>query len=577
MSRRRTNYAAQAHRIAVQSQRLDAQAQRARERAVRQAERDRLARLREDARDHVAACTAQAEDQTSDLAECMHDLEAVLSSALSVNNYLDLDGLKVRVPSMPFTPGPIAVPLPTPDASAFTPTPLSGLKKMFPGAKEKYATACEAGRVAFEQARAAHADGERQRLQALDNARQEHDRAVAEAEHQAHERNSQLDKLKLDLQAGSPAAAVQYFSMVLDNSLYPDGFPSEYRVAYQPESKQLVVEQQLPTLAIVPEFKSFRYIKARDAIEASPRPIVQRRTTYANLVGQIALRTIHEVMKSDHFGLADTVVLNAYVRTIDPSTGHEVKPYLVTLRVTRDTFTGYDLANVAPLPCLKRLNAGVSTSPAELAPVRPVLEFNMVDPRFIEESDVLADLDQRTNLMELTPSEFENLITNLFEKMGLETRLTQASRDGGVDCVAWDNRPIFGGKVVIQAKRYKHTVGVSAVRDLFGTVQNEGASKGILVTTSGYGKASHDFASGKPLELLDGSNLLALLLDHAGLEAKIEVPETWVDPASDGPVASAPLLSPDGQFRWDGSAWQPLPETAVSPPNLEVDRPNAPE
>src|SRR5579872_3536078 len=97
--------------------------------------------------------------------------------------------------------------------------------------------------------------------------------------------------------------------------------------------------------------------------------------------------------------------------------------------------------------------------------------------------------------MELTPAEFESLITNLFGKMGLETRLTQASRDGGVDCVAYDSRPIFGGKVVIQAKRYKHTVGVSAVRDLFGTLQNEGASKGILVTTSGYGKAAFDFAS----------------------------------------------------------------------------------
>ena len=47
--------------------------------------------------------------------------------------------------------------------------------------------------------------------------------------------------------------------------------------------------------------------------------------------------------------------------------------------------------------------------------------------------------------------------------MGLETPSTQASRDGGVDCVAYDPRPIFGGKVVIQAKRYKHTVGVSAV------------------------------------------------------------------------------------------------------------------
>ncbi len=142
----------------------------------------------------------------------------------------------------------------------------------------------------------------------------------------------------------------------------------------------------------------------------------------------------------------------------------------------------------------------------------------------------MSALDQRPNLMELTPGEFENLITNLFEKMGLEARLTQASRDGGVDCVAYDPRPIFGGKVIIQAKRYKNTVGVSAVRDLFGTVHNEGASKGILVTTSGYGKAAFAFAEGKPLELLSGSNLLYLLAEHAGMEAKIEVPEDWVDP-----------------------------------------------
>ena len=75
--------------------------------------------------------------------------------------------------------------------------------------------------------------------------------------------------------------------------------------------------------------------------------------------------------------------------------------------------------------------------PAELTPVRPVLEFNMVDPRFVEEMDILSSLDQRPNLMELTPLEFESLITNLFLKMGLEARQTQASRDGGVDCMAF--------------------------------------------------------------------------------------------------------------------------------------------
>jgi restriction system protein len=76
-------------------------------------------------------------------------------------------------------------------------------------------------------------------------------------------------------------------------------------------------------------------------------------------------------------------------------------------------------------------------------------------------------------------------------------------------------------------------VGVSAVRDLYGTLQNEGASKGILVTTSGYGKAAFEFAEGKPLELLSGSHLLYLLEQHAGVKAKIEMPEAWSDPLPD--------------------------------------------
>lgn len=63
--------------------------------------------------------------------------------------------------------------------------------------------------------------------------------------------------------------------------------------------------------------------------------------------------------------------------------------------------------------CLLDLSASLSKSPAELVPVRPVLEFKMVDPRFVEEADVLSALDQRPNLMELKPGEFESLITDL--------------------------------------------------------------------------------------------------------------------------------------------------------------------
>ena len=105
-----------------------------------------------------------------------------------------------------------------------------------------------------------------------------------------------------------------------------------------------------------------------------------------------------------------------------------------------------------------------------------------------------------------------------------EVKVTQASRDGGIDAVAFDPDPIRGGKIVIQAKRYTNTVGVSAVRDLYGTVMNEGANKGILVTTSDYGPDAYEFARGKPLTLLSGANLLHLLEKH-GHKARIDLKE----------------------------------------------------
>jgi hypothetical protein len=84
------------------------------------------------------------------------------------------------------------------------------------------------------------------------------------------------------------------------------------------------------------------------------------------------------------------------------------------------------------------------------------------------------------------------------------------------------NDIIRGGKTVIQAKRYTNIVPVTAVRDLYGTVLNEGAGRGILVTTSDYGPESYEFAKGKPLVLLNGSHLLSLLEKH-GHKAVIDL------------------------------------------------------
>ncbi len=439
--------------------------------------------------------------------------------------------LKALPTELTFSPGSLAVAEEAPVIDSFLPPTPHGLGAVLPGAKRKYEQQLQAADRAFAEACEQHEAREAQRLEALKKARDEFDAKVADLEDTTRRQHSDVNQLEDRFKQGDPEAVAEYYSVVISSLSFPYDTPEgESRVAFAPDSRQLVIELELPSFEVVPDVREYRYVKSRDEVKTTMLPAAERRRIYASVIAQVALVVLRAAFQADQHEVVETIVLNGHVHTIDKRTGQEIHPCLLTVRATRERFDQLNLAQVDPAECLKGLSASISKSPAEMVPVRPVLDFNMVDPRFVAKENVLETLDTRPNLMELTPKEFENLITNLFEKMGLETRLTQPSRDGGVDCVAYDSRPIFGGKVVIQAKRYKNTVGVSAVRDLFGTMQNEGATKGILVTTSGNGQASHEFANGKPLELIDGGNLLYLLREHADIEAKIVVPEDWVEP-----------------------------------------------
>jgi restriction system protein len=127
----------------------------------------------------------------------------------------------------------------------------------------------------------------------------------------------------------------------------------------------------------------------------------------------------------------------------------------------------------------------------------------MADPRIVDSVDVISDLDRRPNLIDLTAEEFEHLVQNLFTWMGFETHKLKNS--GDVDVVAYDHDPVRGAKYVIQAKKYTHKIQPSAVRELHGTVQHEGANRGILVTTHGFTSGYHEWANGKSLQLYDGT------------------------------------------------------------------------
>lgn len=243
---------------------------------------------------------------------------------------------------------------------------------------------------------------------------------------------------------------------------------------------------------------------------------------------KITLRTIHEIMEADEADAIDVIVFNGWIRAINKATGKEENNCILSIQVNKDVFQEIDLANVDPKVCFKNLKGVAGSKLAALSPIKPIMQINKSDKRFVEGYEVAHQLDDTTNLAAMDWEDFEHLIRELFEKEfqsnGGEVKVTQASRDGGVDAIAFDPDPIRGGKIVIQAKRYTNTVGVSAVRDLYGTVVNEGAIKGILVTTSDYGPDAYEFAKDKPITLLNGSNLLYLLEKH-GHRAKIDIRE----------------------------------------------------
>jgi restriction system protein len=150
--------------------------------------------------------------------------------------------------------------------------------------------------------------------------------------------------------------------------------------------------------------------------------------------------------------------------------------------------------------------------------VRPIFILNKADHRIIEDKNVAEHMEPEANLAAMPWDDFEHLVRQLFEwefgQHGVEVKVTRASRDRGVDAIMFDPDPLRGGKYVLQAKRYTRPVDVAAVRDLYGTVVNEGANRGILVTTSSYGPDSYEFAKNKPISLVDGPNLIAMLKRH---------------------------------------------------------------
>ncbi len=337
--------------------------------------------------------------------------------------------------------------------------------------------------------------------------------------------NSNIDKLKKNFLSGKASAVQQVLKLILMNSNYPFKIEKEVFLEYNPINKMVVVDYFLPNLDDIPNIEGITYISANSKIRVKCISKNQLHKLYDDIVYKIILRSIHELFVVDTLDKLKSVSFNGWVKRPNSATGNDEINCIASIHVTKGEFVKINLSKVDPKACFKNLKGIGSSKLSGMVAIQPIIQLSS-NSKFVNPQQVVYD--ESTNLASMDWEDFEHLIRELFEKEfsenGGEVKVTRASRDGGVDAIAFDPDPIRGGKIVIQAKRYTNTVGVSAVRDLYGTVMNEGANKGILVTTSDYGPDSYSFAKGKPLTLLNGANLLYLLEKH-GNKSRIDIKE----------------------------------------------------
>jgi restriction system protein len=497
-----------------------AKAERDRKRQAAAGERERKKLYVEDRK---AEAAAMAENVRARLAE----LDDLLKSGIHDRPVVTFASLR-RTDTYPaFDAGQLAKPLLPPLWEHFAPAPPSGLGKVFGGAG-RLERQLDSARAAYAQAVEQHTAAEADRRRQLAGQRAAYDAAAAAFAAAAAEHNAGIDQFQRDCRAGDPEAVAEFCTLVLDSSVYPEGFPHQTRAVYRPDPKEAVIEWELPPQSVIPVDRDYRYVATRDAIDALPRAEKEIKERYRTVIAQVALRTIHEILVSTPGSVIELVTFYGNVCTKDPATGQPIRPLLLQVSAKREVFSTYVLSDLDPVACLKRLNALVSPHPYDLEPVRPTVDFDslLTQFKFVAGMDVVAGLDSRRDLLTMAPYEFEHLVRQIFEEMGMQAWNTEAIKDDGVDAVAVNNNAVFGGMCIIQAKRYRNAVGVEAVRALAGVMEDKHATKGILVTTSWVTRDGHAFAArhGR-IEIMEREHVKYLCKEHLGLDVLISLPK----------------------------------------------------
>ena len=323
----------------------------------------------------------------------------------------------------------------------------------------------------------------------------------------------------------SAANPIERAKLVFKYNQTPRFFNCKYKFFYDEISKILQVNINFPNFS-EEEIAVGKYQTGFNRVKyASP---AQKKKIVKNSLYSLIIWVAKVLAVNLPATKVKQISINVKQRWHDPATGRLKTGVIASVLADKSYLSKLNLSKIDPVACFKQMKGLITPSLENQSPIRPIFELNKNDKRLVPGRDVEGALEEGANLAAMDWEDFEHLVAQLmalqFSREGTDINVTQASRDKGVDAIIFDPDPFVGGKYVVQAKRYTNTVDVSAVRDLYGTVLNEGANRGILITTSSYGSEAYEFAKDKPISLVDGPNLLNLFREH-GKKYRIDIAE----------------------------------------------------
>jgi len=137
------------------------------------------------------------------------------------------------------------------------------------------------------------------------------------------------------------------------------------------------------------------------------------------------------------------------------------------------------------------------------------------------ESALQAAAEQPAVLEAMSPTDFERLVMEFFKEQGYDVIAEAPTRDAGVDFAL--KSPSDGSTILVEVKKLsaQSRVSVDTVRRLQSAVSVEGASFGVLVTTSGYTAAAVAMAIDAPILLRTVRDLVHVGSNKTILESPV--------------------------------------------------------